>query len=71
MKYTVLETNQSSDAKIFHQSQVIYSVASPNKWAGRSHQSTDQAHFEKDCRTKPKGLDCQTQRCIVGIPHCF
>jgi len=32
-----------------------------DKWAGRSHQSTDQAHFGKNCRTKPKGLIGQTQ----------
>ena len=43
----------------------------PDKWAGRSHQSTDQAHSEKDCQTKPKGLVGQTQRCVVGLSHNF
>ena len=36
--------------KIFHQSQVVYSVSYPDKWAGRSHQSTTQPHSGKDCR---------------------
>ena len=50
---------------------INHKLSTPDEWAGRSHQSTNQAHFRKDCRTKPKGLVGQTQRCIVGLPHCF